>query len=177
MSPFFTTCSAKIFSPEDNMAVNILRRSVTLSFPRSVPSTSSKSMLPFLSGCRIMCAHTPRVTGFNEAPDLKTSSIALDFLSRLKIELNTFRKVDFPTRAFPTAAITRIGRSICDISSKTSGFSSNAFGELLLFTECRRILACCTSATITKPESERSAPKAISSEQIMVHSLLFKERV
>ena len=119
-----------------------------------------------------MCAHTPQVTGSNEAPDLKTSLIALDFPSRLIIELNTFRKVDFPTRAFPTAAITRIGRSICDISFKTSRFSSNAFGELLLFTECSRILACCASVTITKPESERSVPKAISSKQIMVHSLL-----
>ena len=107
-----------------------------------------------------------RGTGF------KTSSIALDFPSRLIIELNTFRKVDFPTRAFPTAAITRIGRSICDISFKTSGFSSNAFGELFSFTECSRILACCASVTITKPESERSVPKAISSKQIMVHSLL-----
>ena len=119
-----------------------------------------------------MCAHTLRVTGSNEAPDLKTSLIALDFPSRLIIELNTFRKVDFPTRAFSTAAITRIGHSICDISFKTSRFSSNAFGELLLFTECSRILACCASVTITKPESERSVPKAISSKQIMVHSLL-----
>ena len=124
-----------------------------------------------------MCAHTPRVTGSNEAPDLKTSSIASDFPSRLKIELNKFRKVDFPTLAFPTAATTRIGGSISDISFKTSGFSRNAFDEFLLFTEYSRILACCASATITKPESERSVPKAISSRQIMVHFLLFKERV
>ena len=149
---------------------------MTVSSPKSVPSTSSNSMLP--SFWRITYAHTSRVTAFNEASVLKTSSITEDVLFSSKIWPTKFKKVDFPTRAFPTAAITRIGRSICDISFKTSSFNSNlnAFGELLSFTERSRILACCASVTITKPESERSVPKAIRRRQIMIHSLLFKER-
>ena len=148
MSAFPTKSTAKTFNLEDIMAVNMLRRSVTVSSPKSVPSTSSNSMLP--SFWRITYAHTSRVTAFMEAPVLKTSSMTEDVLFSSKIWPTRFKKVDFPTRAFPTAAITRIGRSICDISFKASGFNSNlnAFDELLSFTERSRILACCASVTI-----------------------------
>ena len=56
--------------------------------------------------------------------------------------------------------------------SKHQGLAQMHSANFFSFTECSRILACCASVTITKPESERSVPKAISSKQIMVHSLL-----